>query len=100
MKKLIEKIKAFYRWMGTDGMLHALVNYNIMVTVYPIFSNASEGAIVSLLIAGVASLSKEVYDVFTSDEVNLKHTWHDLICDGIGIGMGIMTWLLWWLCNL
>ena len=99
MKKLIEKIKAFYRWMGTDGMLHALVNYNIMVTVYPVFSNPSEGAIVSLLTAAFASLGKEIYDLFVKD-VNLKDTWHDLICDGIGIGMGIMTWLLWWLCNL
>ena len=99
MKKLIEKIKAFYRWMGTDGMLHALVNYNIMVTVYPIFSNPSEGAIVASLLAGFVSLAKEIYDAFTKD-VNIKDAWHDVICDGIGMGMGVMTWLLWWLCNL
>lgn len=99
MKKVIETIKTFCAWVGIDGLLHALVNYAIMLTVYPIFTDPCSGMVAAFLVAIVASLAKEVYDIFTS-ECTLQHIWHDLLCDALGMGCAVLTWLLWWLCSL
>lgn len=98
MKKIIEKIKGFAKWVASDGLLHALVCYAIVLAVFPVFDKPVEGIAAALLLAVVASMGKEVYDLAKGCE--LKHVWHDLICDAIGIGCAMVTVLIWWLCNL
>ena len=72
MKKIIDSIKSFSAWVGIDGLLHALVNYSIMLAVYPIFSEPCNGMVAAFLMAIVASLGKEVYDIF-GDSCTVQH---------------------------
>ena len=97
--KLLEKIKGFFKWVNVDGGLHALVNYSIMLAVYPMFSDPCTGMGVAFVAAILASIGKEVYDMF-SDGCTIKHAWHDLLCDALGMSMAVTTWILWWLCSL
>ena len=99
MNKIIDAIKTFSAWVGIDGLLHALVNYSIMLAVYPIFSEPCSGMVAAFLVAIVASLGKEVYDIF-GDSCTVQHAWHDLLCDALGMSCAVLTWVLWWLCNL
>ena len=91
MNKII--IKAFSAWVGIDGLLHALVNYSIMLAVYPIFSEPCSGMVAAFLVSIVASL---VYDIF-GDSCTVQQAWHDLLCDALGMSCAVLTWVLWWL---
>ena len=97
--KLLEKIKGFFKWVNVDGGLHALANYSIMLAVYPMFGDPCTGMGVAFVAAILASIGKEVYDMF-SDGCTIKHAWHDLLCDALGMGCAVFTWLLWWLLTI
>jgi hypothetical protein len=92
-------IKSFCDWVGHKGLLHAMVCYSIMLTVYPIFSNPFRGAMWSFVAALLASVGKEVFDIFREDNL-VQNAWHDLLCDAIGMAAAVLTWLLWWVCGL
>lgn len=93
-------IKSFCNWVGHKGLLHALICYSIMLAVYPIYSNPFRGAMWSFLLALLASLTKEVWDLFRNEEANADSAWHDLLCDAMGMAAAVLTWLLWWVCGL
>lgn len=97
--KVIEKIKGFLKWVNVDGGLHALANYSIMLAAYPMFKDPGTGIVVAFLAAILASIGKEVYDMF-SDGCSIKNAWHDLLCDALGMGCAVLTWLLWWLFSI
>lgn len=98
MRKFIESVKAFAKWVNTDGLLHILVCYAVMLTIVPFGNSFWAGAAGAIILAAILSLVKEGYDYLRG--ASLQQIWHDLLCDAIGMGLGVLTLLLWWLCNL
>lgn len=85
----MEKIKALLRWVAVDGLLHFLVCYAIVLTFAP-FS-----IWMAIAIAVVASLGKEAVDYFIQKDNNAQQVLHDIICDIMGIGLGVIVFGLW-----
>ena len=94
MKKLFETLKKIKEWVATDGLLHFLVCYALMVALTPIIGWWA------LLVTILAALCKEDYDYFVEKDNNKEQVVHDLICDGVGIVMAYLTILVWWLAYL
>lgn len=90
----MDKIKALLKWIATDGLLHILVCYAMMLTLSPMVGTYAIG------ITTIVALGKEAYDYFIKKSNNLEQVTHDLICDAIGMGASYVTIFLWWVCNL
>ena len=90
MKGLLNMLKWAYNWVGTDGFLHFLVCYALMLTFQPIV-----GVWWSLLIVIIPALLKEAWDYFVDKDNNVEQVLHDLICDGVGIAAALITILIW-----
>lgn len=78
---MIEKFKKMLKWIGHDGLLHILVSALIMVAlgwVRPIW--------IALLLVVLVGLSKELYDATGKGTAS----WHDIICDVVGIVIGML----------
>lgn len=77
MKDIFNSI---YKWVGTDGLLHFLVCYamiiSLLMAVNPILATG-----LTLIVA----LAKEVVDYFVRKTNNFMQVIHDLICDCLGI---------------
>lgn len=91
LKKLWSWVLKGWNWLRTDGLLHLVISALIVVlfgAFLPVWA--------AVLIAAVAGIAKEIYD-----RASGKGTaeWHDLICDGIGIVLGVLICLLWILCR-
>lgn len=86
----MEKIKNLLRWVGTDGFLHFLVCYAMMLAFTPIV-----GAWWTLLATVLVALAKEGTDFFVQKDNDKDQVIHDLICDAVGILMALMTMLIW-----
>ena len=74
-------IKAIWRWLRTDGLLHITCSALILLAlcdVMPLWA-----AIVITVILGIG---KEIYDRHHDGTAEL----HDLICDAIGIVLGVL----------
>ena len=85
MKQIKEALAAAWAWLRTDGLLHVETSALIIVFVQKLFG---------LLVAIVLGFAKEVYDRVSG---NGTPEWHDLICDLIGIIIGLLIWSLpWW----
>lgn len=87
----MEKLKKILKWVGTDGLLHFLVCYALMLTFTPMV-----GVWWSILIAIVPSLAKEGWDYFVQKDNDRSQVIHDLICDGLGMATAYLTIFLWW----
>jgi len=85
MKTIISKI---WGWIRTDGLLHIACSALIMVlyaSLVPMWCAAA----ITLAIG----IGKEIYDKYTDGGVEL----HDVICDALGIVLGVAICLLWML---
>ena len=76
--------------MGIDGLLHFLVSAMIVQTVCLVLKTP----ILAVVIAVIAGLSKEVWDVFVQKDNTIKQSLHDVICNIIGITFGTLTYIL------
>ena len=94
MKKLLESLKKIKEWVATDGLLHFLVCYALIVALTPIWGWWT------LLVTILVALGKEAWDFFVEKDNNKEQVVHDLICDGIGIVLAFCTILVWWIVYL
>ena len=89
----MEKIKNFFRWIGTDGLLHFLSCYSLMTLALLV------GIWWALLITVVLAVAKEAFDYHIQKERDLKAVRHDLIFDLLGIVASLLYLLyLLFLC--
>lgn len=90
--KVIEFFKKVLGWIATDGLLHILVSWILMMMigwVRPVW--------VIGLIALTVGVSKEICDICNAkrlDKEMLLHCAHDLACDLIGITLGYLGLLI------
>lgn len=87
---MLSKLKSIIKWVGTDGLLHFLVCYAIMLTLTPII-----GVWWTLLTTAIIALSKEAWDYFYQKDNNKEQVIHDLILDACGILFALITMLIW-----
>lgn len=90
MKGLLNMLKWAYNWVGTDGLLHFLVCYALMLTFQPIV-----GIGWALVITVIPSLTKEAWDYYVEKDNTSLQVKHDLVCDWFGIGIALMVITLW-----
>lgn len=91
MRNFINKIS---KWVGTDGLLHFLVCYALMLTLTPVI-----GIWWTILATAIVTLSKEAWDYFYQKDNDKNAVLHDIICDACGIILAVLTMLVWWACN-
>ena len=89
MKKLLESIKKIKEWVATDGLLHFLVCYAMVLSLTPIIG------FYALIPTIIAALGKEGYDYHIRKSNNREQVVHDLICDAAGIVAAYATMLVW-----
>lgn len=89
--KLMEFAKVTFtnikRLIAVDGLLHILVSALLLVTFYGIKPDMIGASIMTIGLG----IFKEVYD----KTHNGSATWHDIICDFIGICVGLLICLLY-----
>jgi hypothetical protein len=83
-------IKNIIKLICTDGLLHFLACYAIILTFSPLI-----GILGAIGIAGALSIVKEAWDYFYEKDNNVQQVLHDLICDVIGILGALIVMLLW-----
>lgn len=83
MKELINKIT---KWVGTDGLLHFLVCYALMLTLSPILGMAW-----AVLTTTNIAILKEVIDFCIQKDNDILQVMHDLLCDVVGIVVAIVA---------
>lgn len=86
----METIKKMLKWVGIDGLLHFLVCYAMMLTFTPMMGLAWA----VLATTGVAVL-KEVWDFCIQKDNDAEQVLHDVILDGTGILIALITISLW-----
>lgn len=91
IKKLWSWVLKGWNWLRTDGLLHLVISALIVVlfaSFCPVWA--------AVLVAVALGAAKEVYD-----RVSGKGTaeWHDVICDGAGIVLGVLICVLWIVCK-
>ena len=84
----MEKLKNIIKWIGTDGLLHFLVCYAMILALTPIIGWWA------LIPTALVAAMKEGYD-YHIEKDNDKQVVHDLICDLAGIILAYLTMLLW-----
>ena len=85
----MEKIKKVILWVGTDGLLHFLVCYAMMLALTPVIGWWA------LIPTIVVALAKEAYDYHIKKSNNIEQVVHDLICDAAGIASAYATMAIW-----
>lgn len=85
----MEKLKQAIKWIGTDGLLHFLACYAMMMTLVPL-----TGYTIALIATSVTAIAKEAYDFFIQGEKDMLNARHDLICDAAGLAMAVMVCVL------
>lgn len=85
----MEKIKNFFRWVGTDGLLHFLVCYAMMLALSPVIG------FYALIPTAIVAAAKEGYDYHIQKDNNREQVVHDLICDAAGIAAAYATMVIW-----
>ena len=83
-------VRKLWNWIGIDGLLHFLVSAMIVQTVYLVLDTP----ILAIVIAVIAGLSKEVWDVLIQKDNTIKQALHDVVCNIIGITFGTLTYIL------
>ena len=85
----MEKLKNIIKWIGTDGLLHFLVCYAMMLALTPIIGWWA------LIPTAIVAAAKEGYDFHIRKSNNKQQVVHDLICDLAGIVAAYVTMLVW-----
>lgn len=89
MKKLFESIKKIKEWVATDGLLHFLVCYAMILALSPIIG------FYALIPTTIVAAAKEGYDYHVKKSNTLEQVIHDLVCDLAGIVAAYATMLIW-----
>lgn len=89
----MQKLRDIMKWVETDGLLHFLVSYSMMLALHPIIGTWS------VLITATFGFIKEAKDYFVEKDNSPKQLLHDLICDGVGIVAAYATMLIWIIVN-
>lgn len=76
-------------WIGTDGMLHFLVCYAMMLALTPLMG------FYALIPTATVAAAKEGYDYHIKKYNNREQVIHDLICDLAGVLFAYITMLIW-----
>lgn len=79
-------MKKILQWMATDGLLHFLMCYAMMLTFSPYVGNW-----IAVAITLAFAFGKEAYDVFIQKDNNYQQAWHDLVCDFAGIVAALLV---------
>jgi hypothetical protein len=87
MGELFKRVK---EWVAVDGLLHILMCMVVMMASLLLVDSLT----LALCATIVASLSKEVWDVFVQKDNTIKQALHDIICDAIGTGITIAIYLI------
>ena len=94
MKNLIERVKKIFSWIiskeGSDGEAHIIVCL-LLTSIVSMLTNVGLGVFTSI----VAGVGKEVNDISKGD--TWKNSMHDLICDAIGIALGLIIYFIHYL---
>ena len=85
----MEKLKNIIKWIGTDGLLHFLVCYAMMLALSPIIGWYA------LIPTAIVAAAKEGYDFHIRKSNNKQQVVHDLICDAAGIAAAYATMAIW-----
>ena len=83
-------MKKILKWIGTDGLLHFMVCYAMLLTFTPIV-----GLWWALAIVCVASVGKEAWDFLIEKDNDKEAVIHDLVCDVAGAAMAMATICMW-----
>lgn len=76
------------KWVAIDGFLHLLICW-LLVLNFTIIFNVWEAVGLTLIMA----LLKEVFDRFIQKDNTWSQVLHDIICDLIGLILGLIpTW--------
>ena len=87
---MLAKLKSIIKWVGTDGLLHFLVCFAIMLTLTPII-----GVWWTLLATAIIALGKEAFDFFIQKDNDKNAVLHDLILDACGILVALINIGIW-----
>lgn len=79
-------MKKIGAWVGVDGLLHLLASGFIALAIFAI----SSSFVLSICIAFVAGLMKELWDIFIQKDNTWSQSLHDFICNLIGIIIAIL----------
>jgi hypothetical protein len=85
----MEKLKNAIKWIGTDGLLHFLVCYALILALTPLIG------FYALIPTTIAALGKEGYDYHVKKSNSREQVIHDLVCDLAGIVAAYATMLIW-----
>lgn len=83
---ILNLLRRVWSWVATDGLLHFLVCYAMMLTFEPFV-----GIWIALVITLVFAFGKEAKDVFIEKDNNFSQAMHDLICDFAGIVAALLV---------
>lgn len=86
MKSIFNKIK---NWIAVDGLLHLLVSALVFMLLTPFVK-----VWVALFFTAFIGIGKEIYDFFIKKSNNRPQVIHDLICDCIGIFIGLVSYII------
>lgn len=78
-------LRTTLKWMGTDGLLHFLSCYALMLTFFPFIGWYA------LIPTFVAAIGKEHYDLFIEKDNTAEQVRHDLICDAAGTFVAMLV---------
>lgn len=97
MKKIIDTIKiaaqSALAWMRSDGIIHNLMCYSILLTLAPII-----GAEWARGVTVACAFGKEAFDVFVQKDNDWREALHDLACDAMGMMEAELTLAIWPIC--
>ena len=82
-------MKKILKWIATDGLLHFLVCYAMVLSLTPIIG------FYALIPTTIVAAAKEAYDFHYKKSNNKEQVMHDLICDLAGIVAAYATMLVW-----
>lgn len=83
-------MKKLFSWIASDGLLHILVSMAIMLCLQPLM-----GTLLSVCITIIIGLLKEFYDGLIQKDNNVEQVIHDVVCDVVGIVMGLIVVSIW-----
>lgn len=84
MEKVKEIIRKVWKWVGSDGFQHCCVSIVLVAAlgwVRPVW-------VVPIVVLAIG-IAKEVKDNLANHRV-WKDSLHDLACDAVGIGLGML----------
>lgn len=87
----MERLKNAIKWIGTDGLLHFLSCYALMLGLSPVIGWWAA------LPTVIAAAAKEGYDYHIQKDNTKAQVVHDLLCDLAGIAAAYLTMLAWFI---